>query len=543
MKRSIAIVAVLFIIAAAACSDPDSNNGNDNNGQDVGVDTVQDAENDADASANELTVASVQPASGPSTGGTDVVISGTGFDEVDSVSFGGTAATNVNRVSGFQVEATTPEVGQTGLVDVTVTLTSGDSATLTDGYEYTESQTQLEIGYCVLQFPESTSTAPDTETEAIFGRVYVENCSEGDQECDQVTAELGWGPTDADPTASPGDFTWEGASYNPDYTETDNDEYQATITPDSPGDFAYAYRFKVADGDWTYCDLDGSTNAFSTDQMGTLSVEETTQQSVDFCTIQFPDSTTTAPGVATEEMFGRAFVQGCTTGDQECTDLEGELGVGDPGADPSTRPSEYDWVTASYNPGHTSDDNDEFGASLIVPDAGDYSYVYRFRVSGASSWTYCDTDGTDNGFSTDMMGALSVATVTVDWCNLQFPDSIDATTGDTNTVYGQAYVDGCTDGGNDCMPLTAQLGVAPDGSDPTADASAYTWLDATRNTGFSGASNDEFQADLSASNPGDFVYTYRISGDGGQSWTYCDTDGTDNGFQAAQQGTMTVSSP
>jgi hypothetical protein len=459
------------------------------------------------------------------------------------VTFGGTSATDVSRVSSFEVEAATPSVAQAGTVDVTVTLASGDSATLTDGFEFMDSQSQLEIGYCVLQFPQSTSTSPGEATENIFGRVYVENCSEGDARCEQVSAELGWGPTDADPSTTPDSFDWSNAAYNPDYTETDNDEYQATITPDTEGDFAYVYRVRVDDGDWTYCDLDGSTNDFSTDQMGTLTVDEDPQQTVGFCTIQFPESTTAAPGESTEDIFGRAFVQGCTTGDMECAELEGELGVGSPSTDPSASPSEYDWVTASYNPNHTSDDNDEFSASVQVSDAGDYSYVYRFRIAGASSWTYCDTDGTDNGFSTDKMGSLSVQSVDIGWCNTQFPESIDATVGDTTTVYGQAYVAGCTDNNMDCTPLTAQLGLAPDGSDPTADASAYTWMDATRNPGFSGAANDEFQYDLSASNQGTFVYVYRMSGDGGQTWTYCDRDGTDNGFQAAQQGTMTVSSP
>jgi hypothetical protein len=83
MKRLFArILVFLLILAAGACSDPDSNNANNgNNGADVGPDATGDTdEGDADADGDELTVASVQPASGPMTGGTDVVISGTGFD-------------------------------------------------------------------------------------------------------------------------------------------------------------------------------------------------------------------------------------------------------------------------------------------------------------------------------------------------------------------------------------------------------------------------------------------------------------------------------
>ncbi|MGM0557652.1 MAG: IPT/TIG domain-containing protein [Myxococcota bacterium] len=539
LRLSIVLICCMF---AGACSDPESNNGdNANNQADTGADGEADVGDDADP-GDELTVQSIQPASGPVDGGTEVVISGTGFEDVDSVTFGGVDAADFSRISSFEVEATTPAAGQAGPVDVTVTLASGDSASLSEGFSYEESGPQLAIGYCALQFPESTTTTTGTATEDIFGRVFVENCSESDQQCEPVSGELGWGPTDADPTATPDAFAWQPATYNADHTSDNNDEYRAKATANASGDYSYVYRFKVDDSDWTYCDLDGSDNGFDTDQMGALTVEDATEQSVGFCTIQFPESTATAPGVPTEQIYGRAFVQDCTTGDAECTDLEGELGVGAPTDDPSADPAQFDWVSATYNAGHTADDNDEFQASLQLADTGSYGYAYRFRV-GTSDWTYCDVDGSDNGFATDQMGALTVETVTVDWCNIQAPESIDATVGDTNTVYGQVYVDGCTDGGNDCQQVLAELGVAPDGSDASADASAYTWRDAERNLGFGDAANDEFQSTLPASTAGDFVYAYRMSGDGGQSWTYCDRDGTDNGFQADQQGTMTVTSP
>jgi hypothetical protein len=544
MRYTLLRLCVVFacLSLAGACSDPESNHGNNANNQtDVGADGESDAGDDADAQAT-LSVESLQPASGPIAGDTTVAIYGTGFDDVESVTFGGLDAAGFSRISSFEIEAMTPAAQQSGAVDVTVALGSGESSTLTDGYTYEDSEPQLSVGYCVLQFPESTTTTVDTATEDLFGRVFVENCSEGDQQCEQVTAELGWGPTDADPTATPDDFTWTAAEYNADHSSDNNDEYTAQAAADAAGEYAYAYRFRVADSDWTYCDLDGSDNGFDTGQMGALTVEEPSEPTVGFCTIQFPEATTAAPGVASQSVYGRAFVQGCTTGDQECTQLQGELGVGAPSDDPSADPSQFDWVGATYNAGHTDDDNDEFEASIQVADTGSYGYAYRFRV-GTSDWLYCDIDGSDNGFSTDQMGELTVETATIDWCNIQFPESIDATVGDTNTVYGQVYASGCTDGGDDCLPIIAELGVAPNGSDASADAGAYTWRDAERNTGFSGADNDEFQSTLPASNAGDFVYAYRMSGDGGQSWTYCDRDGTDNGFQADQQGTMTVASP
>jgi lysophospholipase L1-like esterase len=53
-------------------------------------------------------IAGVQPASGPSTGGTTVVITGSNFVAGATVTFGGVAATNVSIVSSTELQARTP---------------------------------------------------------------------------------------------------------------------------------------------------------------------------------------------------------------------------------------------------------------------------------------------------------------------------------------------------------------------------------------------------------------------------------------------------
>jgi hypothetical protein len=67
------------------------------------------------------------------------------------------------------------------------------------------------------------------------------------------------------------------ASYNDQFPSADqdsnNDEHQATLTPDMSGEFNYVFRFSGNGGDsWTYCDQEGSP-PFSTDKLGTLNVE------------------------------------------------------------------------------------------------------------------------------------------------------------------------------------------------------------------------------------------------------------------------------
>ena len=82
-----------------------------------------------------LSVTSVSPTSGRTSGGTKVTITGSGFQSGAAVSFGGSAATNVKVVSTTSITATTPPHA-TGTVNVTVTNPNGQSATLANGYTY-----------------------------------------------------------------------------------------------------------------------------------------------------------------------------------------------------------------------------------------------------------------------------------------------------------------------------------------------------------------------------------------------------------------------
>ena len=81
------------------------------------------------------TISSIAPNAGPGSGGTAVTITGTGFLPGATVSFGGTAASGVNVVSGSSITATTP-AHAVGAVNVVVTNSDGQSGTLSNGYTY-----------------------------------------------------------------------------------------------------------------------------------------------------------------------------------------------------------------------------------------------------------------------------------------------------------------------------------------------------------------------------------------------------------------------
>jgi Big-like domain-containing protein/IPT/TIG domain-containing protein len=82
------------------------------------------------------TVTGIAPSSGPTTGGTSVTITGTGFQAGATVKLGGTLATNITISSSTSISATTP-AHSAGVVDVQVTNTDNQSGTLTSGFTYT----------------------------------------------------------------------------------------------------------------------------------------------------------------------------------------------------------------------------------------------------------------------------------------------------------------------------------------------------------------------------------------------------------------------
>ncbi len=101
------------------------------------------------------TVSSVSPNSGPAAGGTAVTITGTNFATGATVTFGGTAATNVVVVNSTTITATTP-AGSAGAVTVTVTNSNGLSGSLASGFTYIVPPTVSSVS------PNSGSTAGGT---------------------------------------------------------------------------------------------------------------------------------------------------------------------------------------------------------------------------------------------------------------------------------------------------------------------------------------------------------------------------------------------
>ncbi len=122
------------------------------------------------------------------------------------------------------------------------------------------------------------------------------------------------------------------------------------------------------------------------------------------------------------------------------------------------------------------------------------------------------------------------------WCNLQFPTTLSvAEQTDTAPVYGQIYAPPLTLGIHTIAisSLRARLGYGAEDSLPD---DSWTWVDADFNTEFEDSNNEEFLATFTAPSPAVmpalYNYRYRMSADGGLSWTLCEGTGamtvTDN---------------
>lgn len=156
----------------------------------------------------------------------------------------------------------------------------------------------------------------------------------------------------------------------------------------------------------------------------------------------------------------------------------------------------------------------------------------------------------------DCAAAPTCVPLTIGFCRLQFPLTISGAAGAASpTVFGRVFVAGLTDmsaTNNVDSRLVAAVGRGPDGTDPSLPASGWVWTTAAPNAGWDGSvagepNNDEYQATFTLPGAaGAYDYAYRFSGDGGTTWTYCDTnagagsDGSQDGYQTANAGALTV---
>lgn len=358
----------------------------------------------------------------------------------------------------------------------------------------------------------------DVATDKIYGQVFVSDCSatSKDAACEGLKAEIGYGTGDDVST-----FKFETADYEKDVGY--NDEFSKALIFDAVGEYKVVYAFSMADGNRKYCSLNGS-KPFDLADAGTVKVVDpaTIVPKVDWCRIVSDVPASMATG-SEHKIYAQVHVdEDCTKAEGACEGLMGYVGYGKATDDPK----DFKFTSATYY----KDDwnNDEFVGTLIPETEGEYQVIFAFSMDGGKTKTYCTREDS----STFDQSKAPVVTVTnppepvINWCRVQYPKEIAAKQGETSdTVYGQVYVAGCTDGALKCASIMAEAGYGNG-----EDFSKYTWKAAVYNDLATETNNDEYAVSFAIGR--DVVDTtynvfYRFSLDNGETWTYCDFDDAD----------------
>jgi glycosidase len=262
----------------------------------------------------------------------------------------------------------------------------------------------LSIGWANLQWPPTLNHTISTvnRTDNVYGQVWIDGETSKPGATPSLMAQLGFGPAGSNPAANP-DWSWIDASFNVD--AGNNDEFKASLLPETIGTFNYVYRYSVTAGrDWLYADQNGPITPGSLPpNPGVLTVNSS--------------GDTTAPVVPDGLIVTSASPVGI--------DLAWNAVVGDPGlygyevgrASASGGPYE----TIARISGSTS------FTDTTVAEGSTYYYVVRS----------IDTSFNRSGWSAEMMAAAELRTV-----SLTFTVTVPASTDGTGrSVYVAGFLD------------------------------------------------------------------------------------------------------
>jgi len=129
------------------------------------------------------------------------------------------------------------------------------------------------VGWANLQWPYTLNATAFINTEAVYGRLWINGVTNQGSPGRGIQAEVGYGNS-----ATPADWDWFPMSFNVD--DVNNDEFAGFMTPTDGGVYSYTTRF---DGNWgvgnpnsawTYGDINGNSGGtgFELSQTGVMTV-------------------------------------------------------------------------------------------------------------------------------------------------------------------------------------------------------------------------------------------------------------------------------
>lgn len=133
---------------------------------------------------------------------------------------------------------------------------------------------------------------------------------------------------------------------------------------------------------------------------------------IDFCNVQSPFTIVEDAGTSVE-IYGRLYIEGLTTvdttGNDPAPEVSAQVGYGPDGTDPAMDEG-WTWFDSVPNPEWMPVDSndDEYFATITVPEPGEYDYAYRFSGDSQGSYTYCDTAaGSSDGYAVEDAGQMT----------------------------------------------------------------------------------------------------------------------------------------
>jgi hypothetical protein len=165
----------------------------------------------------------------------------------------------------------------------------------------------------------------------------------------------------------------------------------------------------------------------------------------------------------------------------------------------------------------------KFSLADYVDDIDTNSTAFRVKFVANSKW------GTYQYLDKVILPPVYVSSSTVDWCNLQWPPTMNIIQGNGIAAYSQVYVSGVTEGEGQGAGIECWAGISADSPDPST-WSAESWMPATYNSAGPTGSNDEYMIDTTLNlDEGIYYYAFRYRYEGGP-YTYGGYSSTGGGF-------------
>lgn len=370
--------------------------------------------------------------------------------------------------------------------------------------------------------------------------------STSNDDLNTLIVEIGQGPTGSDPSVDNTQWTFESLSSDlawTDGTAPNADQFTGDLTAPSIGNtnFLFGARVSVDNGlTYSYCDTNGG--AFAAADLGTGDTAETYDLSGDgsTCTFAFASPFTTFAGqqVLTDISLVAPGVFP-TYGNPPAASLVAEFGYGAVG-ETDTNNVTFSQVLggpAATNAGANTD-YDWTNAFFLAPTSNNGNggaYDTFVRISGDGGTTFIDCAAT-SGVS------LQVNTASVDFASYGFgTESVTAEeftsfTFDLNwTSFGLTDL---TSGYDENGDVDIEFGYGPTTADAATSPNDFVWFDAAPDLlNFSFAGDDRWTYDATLPAAGTYNTAWRISTDGGTTYTYVYASGA---LGTGTHGTLTT---